>query len=211
MGATSAPLPRLLVVKGTFEQFGGAERDLLNNLPSWKERFEVTLATLNLPKEARDRLDEENIPYLTPVKEWNVPTGIWSEFRALASRQAEKFWISMLDLSEQITGLREVIANVDAIHITSGMGSLELSGLVPKEIPLHYHCLEPHRGLYENVLHRNIDGSPKRNLSITHLLLGKQKRRDQKFVNNLQKRRMSHISGNSAWIQERISTVYGID
>ena len=24
--------PRLLVVKGTFEQFGGAERDLLNNL-----------------------------------------------------------------------------------------------------------------------------------------------------------------------------------
>ena len=77
MGEASAPLPRLLVVKGTFEQFGGAERDLLNNLPSWKERFDVTLATLNLPKEARDCLDDANIPFLTPVKEWNVPIGVW--------------------------------------------------------------------------------------------------------------------------------------
>ena len=82
------------------------------------------MATLNLPKEARDCLDDANIPFLTPVKEWNVPIGVWSEFRALASRQAEKIWVSMLDLSEQITGLREVIANVDAIHITSGVGSL---------------------------------------------------------------------------------------
>ena len=211
MDGDSNSKPRLLVVKGTFEQFGGAERDLLNNLPSWKERFDVTLATLNLPKEARARLDNANIPFLTPVKEWNVPTGVWSEFRALASRQAEKIWVSMLDLSEQITGLREVIANVDAIHITSGVGSLEFSSLVPQYIPIHYHCLEPHRGLYENVLHRNIDGSAKRNLSITHFLLGKQKRRDQKFVHNLEKRKKCYISGNSAWIKERISTVYGVD
>ena len=45
----SGARPRLLVVKGTFEQFGGAERDLLNNLPAWTKRFEITLATLNLP------------------------------------------------------------------------------------------------------------------------------------------------------------------
>ena len=211
MCAASAPLPRLLVVKGTFEQFGGAERDLLNNLPAWKERFDVTLASLNLPKEARQRLDEENIPYLTPVREWSAPSGIWAEARALASRQAGRSWLSMLDLSEQITGLREVIANVDAIHVTSGVGSLEFTGLIPQHIPLHYYCLEPHRGLYENTLHRNIDGSPKRNLSITQFLLGKQKRRDQKFVASLDKRNNCHISGNSAWIQERISTVYGVD
>jgi len=129
----------------------------------------------------------------------------------LASRQAVTSWLSMLNLSEQITGLREVIANVDAIHVTSGVGSLEFTGLIPKHIPLHYYCLEPHRGLYENVLHRNIDGSPKRNLSITQFLLGKQKRRDRKFVANLDKRNNCHISGNSAWIQERISTVYGVD
>ena len=175
MCAASAPPPRLLVVKGTFEQFGGAERDLLNNLPAWKERFDVTLASLNLPKEARARLDEENIPYLTPVKEWKAPSGIWAEARALGSRQAGRAWLSMLDLTEQITGLREVIANVDAIHVTSGVGSLEFTVLTPRHIPLHYYCLEPHRGLYENVLHRNIDGTPKRNLSITHFLLGKQK------------------------------------
>jgi glycosyltransferase involved in cell wall biosynthesis len=211
MCAASTPLPRLLVVKGTFEQFGGAERDLLNNLPAWKERFDVTLASLNLPKEARQRLDEENIPYLTPVREWSAPSGIWAEARALASRQAGRSWLSMLDLSEQITGLREVIANVDAIHVTSGVGSLEFTGLIPQHIPLHYYCLEPHRGLYENVLHRNIDGTPKRNLSITQFLLVKKTRRDQKFVASLDKRNNCHISGNSAWIQERISTVYGVD
>ena len=211
MCAASAPLPRLLVVKGSFEQFGGAERDLLNNLPAWKERFDVTLASLNLPKEARARLDEENIPYLTPVKEWKAPSGIWAEARALGSRQAGRAWLSMLDLTEQITGLREVIANVDAIHVTSGVGSLEFTVLTPRHIPLHYYCLEPHRGLYENVLHRNIDGTPKRNLSITHFLLGKQKRRDRKFVASLDKRNNFHISGNSAWIQKRIATVYGVD
>ena len=105
----------------------------------------------------------------------------------------------MLNLSEQITGLREVIANVDAIHVTSGVGSLEFTGLIPQHIPLHYYCLEPHRGLYENTLHRNIDGSPKRNLSITQFLLGKQKRRDQKFVASLDYvvtiGRASHVKG----------------
>ena len=49
--------PRLLVVKGTFEQFGGAERDILNNLEAWQEHFEITCASLHLPTEARERMD----------------------------------------------------------------------------------------------------------------------------------------------------------
>tara|TARA_A100001037_G_scaffold298925_1_gene323549 strand:+ start:2661 stop:3884 length:1224 start_codon:yes stop_codon:yes gene_type:complete len=211
MGDGSAPPPRLLVVKGTFEQFGGAERDLLNNLPAWTERFDVTLATLNLPTDARNMLDDANIPYLTPVIEWNSPTGTWAELRALASRQSSNRWISMLDLTEQITGLREIIANIDAVHITSGIGSLEMSGLIPNHIPIHYHCLEPHRGLYEDVLHRNVDGKPKQNLTLTKLLLGKQRNRDQKFVSRLIKRKKTRMSGNSPWIKKRISEVYGLD
>tara|TARA_A100001037_G_scaffold304410_1_gene341125 strand:+ start:62 stop:1249 length:1188 start_codon:yes stop_codon:yes gene_type:complete len=198
------------VIKGTFEQFGGAERDLLNNLPAWTKHFEVTLASLNLPQEARERLDAVDIPYLTPVRPFQVPRGAWAEMRALASRRAATAWTQMLDLTEQVTGLREVIANIDYIHLTSGVGSLEITGLIPKEIEIHYHCLEPHRGLYEDVLHREIDGTPKRSLSLTHFLLGKQRRRDRRYVEGLSKRG-AVISGNSPWIQERIRDVYGID
>ncbi|MBT4059666.1 MAG: glycosyltransferase family 4 protein [Euryarchaeota archaeon] len=198
-------------MKGTFAQFGGAERDLLNNLPAWSQHFDITLATLNLPKEARESLDELGINYLTPVKKWLVPRGAWAEARALASRKSTSAWLSMLDLTEQITGLREVLVNCDAIHITSGVGSLEFTGLAPSHIPLHYYCLEPHRGLYEDVLHRTIEGTPKRSLWITSMLLGKQRRRDQKFVDKLNRRRNTIISGNSSWIQQRISSIYGIE
>ena len=211
MGDSSRPLPRLLVVKGTFAQFGGAERDLLNNLSAWSRHFDITLASLNLPAQAREQLEKLGINYLTPVKEWTVPRGAWAEFRALASRKAVSLWVSMLSLSEQVTGLREVLANVDAIHVTSGVASLEFIGLAPAKIPLHYYCLEPHRGLYEDVLHRTIDGTPKRSLAMTSFLLGKQRRRDQKFVEKVHRRRNTTISGNSEWIKQRISSVYGIE
>ena len=49
MDGDSDSKPRLLVVKGTFEQFGGAERDLLNNLKAWQEQFEITCASLHIP------------------------------------------------------------------------------------------------------------------------------------------------------------------
>ena len=65
-GHGSGARPRLLVVKGTFEQFGGAERDLLNNLRAWSERFEITVATLNLPDEGREAISGAGIEYLTP-------------------------------------------------------------------------------------------------------------------------------------------------
>ena len=210
-GHGSGARPRLLVVKGTFEQFGGAERDLLNNLRAWSERFEITLATLNLPDEGRDAISGAGIEYLTPPSAWVKPTGGWAEFNALASRQAQHRWWTMLRLSEQGTRLTDVLANIDAVHITSGVGSLEFSELVPNELPLHYHCLEPHRGIYEDVLHRRIDSTPKRNLTLTRLLLGRQRGRDQRMVARIERRARGSISGNSAWIQERISTVYGLE
>jgi len=210
-GHESGARPRLLVVKGTFEQFGGAERDLLNNLPAWTERFEITLATLNLPDEGRNALSAAGIEFLTPPAPWVKPTGGWAEFNALAGRQAQHRWWTMLRLSEQGTRLTDVLANIDAVHVTSGVASLEFCDLVPNDVPLHYHCLEPHRGLYEDVLHRCIDGAPKRNLTLTRLLLGRQRGRDQRMVSRIERRALGSISGNSAWIQERISSVYGVE
>ncbi len=200
--------PRLLVVKGTFEQFGGAERDLLNNLEAWQEQFEITCASLYIPTEARERLKSLGILFLTPAIPWGKPVGHWAEFRARASRQASNRWWNMLELTEQGLRLQDVLATSDAVHLTSGVGSLEFSQLLPKDLPIHYHCLEPHRGLYEDVLHRNLDGSPKQNLALTRFLLGKQRRRDTSMTHDLADRKNATISGNSPWIQERIQTVY---
>ena len=201
--------PRLLVVKGTFEQFGGAERDLLNNLEAWQEQFEITCTSLYIPTEARNRLESLGILFLTPAIPWGKPVGHWAEFRARASRQASNRWWNMLELSEQGLRLQDVLATSDAVHLTSGVGSLEFSQLLPKDLPIHYHCLEPHRGLHEDVLHRNLDGSPKQNLALTRFLLGKQRRRDTSMTHDLADRKNSTISGNSPWIQERIQSVYG--
>ena len=201
--------PRLLVVKGTLEQFGGAERDVLNNLEAWQEHFEITFASLHIPDEARKKLDSLDILYLTPAMPWRKPVGRWAEFRASASRQAANRWWIMLELTEQGLRFQDVLATSDIVHLTSGVGSLEFSQLVPKDLPIHYHCLEPHRGLHEDVLHRTLDGSPKQNLGLTKFLLGKQRRRDISMTHDLADRKNSAISGNSPWIQERIQTVYG--
>ena len=209
MDGDSDSKPRLLVVKGTFEQFGGAERDLLNNLEAWQEHFEITVASLYLPEEARQKLDALDILYLTTAIPWNKPVGGWAEFRAKASRQASNRWWNMLEVTEQGLRLQDVIATSDTVHLTSGVGSLEFSQLIPKDLPVHYHCLEPHRGLHEDVLHRNLDGSPKQNLALTRFLLGKQRRRDTSMTHDLADRKNSSISGNSPWIQERIQSVYG--
>ena len=208
MDGDSDSKPRLLVVKGTFEQFGGAERDLLNNLQAWQEHFEITLASLNLPQEARDILEALDILFLTPAIPWKKPTGGWAEFRALASRQASNRWWNMLELTEQGLRMHDVLATSDAIHLTSGVASLEFSQMVPKDLPIHYHCLEPHRGLHEDVLHRRVDGTPKQNLALTKFLLGKQRRRDISMTHDLVDRSNSTISGNSPWIQHRIKEVY---
>ena len=201
--------PRLLVVKGTFEQFGGAERDILNNLEAWQTHFEITCASLHLNDEAREKMDSLGILYLTPAIPWIKPIGGWAEFRAIASRQAGNRWWNMLEITEQGLRLQDVLATSDAVHLVSGVGSLEFSQLVPKDLPIHYHCLEPHRGLHEDVLHRTLDGKPKQNLILTRFLLGKQRRRDTSMTHDLADRSNARISGNSPWIQERIQTVYG--
>jgi glycosyltransferase involved in cell wall biosynthesis len=203
--------PRLLVVKGTFEQFGGAERDILNNLEAWQAHFEVTFASLHLNDQARGKMESLGILYLTPAVPWMKPTGRWAEFRALASRQAGNRWWNMLEITEQGLRLQDVLATSDAVHLISGVGSLEFSQLVPKDLPVHYHCLEPPRGLHEDVLHRTLGGRPKQNLALTRFLLAKQRRRDTSMIHDLADRSNARISGNSPWIQERIQTVYGED
>jgi len=207
--ASSFSKPRLLVVKGTFEQFGGAERDLLRNLAAWSERFDLHLASLNLTDEGRAIADAAGVPWITPAVPWTKPTGAWAEARAKASRSAVWAWMRMMRISEQGPGLEMLLRTVDAVTVTSGVGSLEIVPLIPDDMPLHLHMLEPHRGLYEDVLHRNPDGRPKRNMLITEWLLGKQRRRDQRFVRDFA--RTGVISANSPYVKECVREIYDLD
>ena len=204
MTETQAEKPSLLVAKGTFEAMRGAERDLVRNLPALTKYFDVTMATLQPSRELKQCCRENSIPLLKPEISWQQKSGTWSRIWNTELRSSTKAW-------KGIAGLKEVLASTDAVHLVSGDGSLGLIRLVPKKTPFHLHMLEPHRGLYEDVLHLGVDGKPRRNLSLTRFALSKARRDDRRVVSAFLKRPKSKINGNSNYSSERIQTVYGCD
>ena len=204
MKETQVEKPSLLVAKGTFEAMRGAERDLIRNLPALTKYFDVTMTTLQSSRELKQCCRENSIPLLKPKISWQQKSGTWSRIWNTELRSSTKAW-------KGIAGLKEVLANTDAVHLVSGDGSLGLIRLVPKKTPFHLHMLEPHRGLYEDVLHLGVDGKPRRNLSLTKFALSKARRDDRRVVSAFLKRPKSKINGNSNYSAERIETVYGCD
>ncbi|MFL2970910.1 MAG: glycosyltransferase family 4 protein [Candidatus Thalassarchaeaceae archaeon] len=204
MTETQVEKPSLLVAKGTFEAMRGAERDLIRNLPALTEYFDVTMATLQSSKELKQCCRENSIPLLKPKISWQQKSGTWARIWNTELRSSTKAW-------KGIAGLKEVLASTDAVHLVSGDGSLGLIRLVPKKTPFHLHMLEPHRGLYEDVLHLGVDGKPRRNLSLTKFALSKARRDDRRVISAFLKRPKSKINGNSNYSAERIQAVYGCD
>ena len=200
---------RLLIVKGSFEHFGGGERDLINNLQAWSKFFDLSVATLHPNDELIQKLNELEIPLFSPVKKWSYSHGIFSEIFAKSSKKASKKWYSMLSLTKQGVGLNTLFSNIDAVNITTGMASLEILPFIPANIPVHTYMHEPNRGLHSNDLHYDVDGTPKQNLKLTNLFLSKQRRIDEKLVTLASKR--GDISGNSKNTCHRIKQVYGIE
>ncbi len=191
---------RVLIVRGSFASLGGAERELLQLIRATSQRWDVSLASLDLTKDAQDLLNDANVRLLLPTTAMKWPAGAVAEIMAKASTSAQKMWRS-IDIPWD---------EFDAVHMSVCRGTLELLPLIPAHLPVHYHCLEPPRWLYEDVLHRHIDGTPKRPLWFTKALFTRQRIRDQTFVKKLLKRPKSSISGNSMWIQKRLNQVYGI-
>ena len=204
MTETQVEKPSLLVAKGTFEAMRGAERDLIRNLPALTKYFDVTMTTLQSSRELKQCCRENSIPLLKPKISWQQKSGTWARIWNTELRSSTKAW-------KGIAGLKEVLASTDAVHLVSGDGSLGLIRLVPKKTPFHLHMLEPHRGLYEDVLHLGVDGKPRRNLSLTKFALSKARRDDRRVVSAFLKRPKSKINGNSNYSAERIETVYGCD
>ena len=194
---------RMLVVKGSFAPMGGAERDIIRNLPALSKKFAVTVATLESSSGLEEVCEKMGIPLMTPRLEWTQSSDV-------ISRVLDSDYPKALECWKSVGNLTEEIEEYDCIHITSGDGSLAILEIIPEEMAIHLHLLEPHRGLHEDVLHRGIDGRPKRNLSVTKAALTVARRRDLSLIRGLSARGRSAISGNSEFTSLRIAEVYGI-
>ena len=197
------PRPRLLVAKGSFESMGGAERDLLRNLPAIAESFDVSVATLASASELGSACEGLGLELMCPEERWSPPQGVLSSVLDSGMGSASKAWLSIGGLVESLNGF-------DCVHLTSGDGSLALLEHIPEMVPVHLHLLEPHRGLHEDVLHRGLDGTPKRSLGLSRAILSRSRRRDISAIRDLSLRSNSSISGNSSYTAGRISEVYGV-
>jgi len=198
-----SPRTRLLVAKGSFVAMGGAERDLLRNLPAIAKKFDVSVATLASVKELDSLCEDLGLDLVCPDSSWSAPQGALSSVLDSGMDSASRAWSSMGNLIG-------TIGDFDCIHLTSGDGSLALLDHVPDDVAVHLHLLEPHRGLHEDVLHRGIDGRPRRSLGLTRAMLSRARRRDISAVRGLSGRDKSSISGNSSYTAGRISEVYGV-
>lgn len=202
-GGSGDHQPKLLVAKGSFYTMGGAERDLIRNLPALSEEFEVVVATLSSSPDLESVCEEYGLRLMRPEEVWSPPSDTISKILDSGFSSATKSWKS-------IVGLVDSIGDFDCIHITSGDGSLGILGIIPDDVAIHFHLLEPHRGLHEDVLHRMIDGTPKRNLGITRAALSRARIRDLSIIRDLSSRESTMISGNSEFTSSRIGEVYGI-
>jgi len=193
---------KLLVAKGTFEAMRGAERDLIRNLPALNKVFDVTMATIQPSPELIECAHENNFNILyLKEKSWQSAHGAFSKIRNTDLKSSTKAWKS-------IEGIEQAISESDAIHMVSGDGSFGLISLIPLDKPVHLHMLEPHRGLYEDVLHLRANGQPKRRMSITTKLLNKARKDDQKVIRNLLSRMNTALSGNSSYSASRSREIY---
>ena len=194
----------LVVAKGSFAAMGGAERDLMRNLPALAQRFSVSVATLHTVPELESLCSGLGVPLISSDKPWEMPTDVLSTVLDSGVDSAVGAWADC-------SGLAEALDACDALHLVSGDGSLALLKHVPDSVAVPLHLLEPHRGLHEDVLHREIDGSPKRSLGLTSTLLSRARRRDIEAIRGLTDRSRSAISGNSSYTAARIGEVYGVE
>ncbi len=201
---TEPSRPSLIVAKGAFESMGGGERDLIRVLPALNRLFDVTMATIQPSQELEEACSKNGIGLIRPESKWQLSTDPISVVLDSGRGTASKAWASC-------TGLAEAMESAIALHLVSGDGSLPILDHVPPGLRVHLHLLEPHRGLYEETLHRRVDGSPRRNLALTKAALSRARTRDQSLMESLMSRQGSIVSGNSRFSAQRANEVYGAE
>ena len=118
------------------------------------------MATIQPSEGLEQACSESGIELISPESKWHLSTDPLSVVLDSGRGTASKAWAS-------IAGLSDAMSSSIAMHLVSGDGSLPILDHVPPGLRVHLHLLEPHRGLYEETLHRRVDGSPRRNLALT--------------------------------------------
>ncbi|MAK26346.1 MAG: hypothetical protein CMA02_03640 [Euryarchaeota archaeon] len=209
---SSGERPTLLIIKGSFSQYGGAERDIVRQLEALQEFFHLRIATLSSHPELESEARRLEIPLFVSKSEWSESQSAFSRIMATSSKSSTKAWKNFLNSGKGAGTLKQALESIDAVHLISGAGSLEVASIISEKIPIHVYMLEPNRGLHgETVLWANINGKQPRPIGLTRFLLTIPRNRDLKIVNRIASRSNSIFSGNSNYIKKRIKEVHGID
>jgi len=195
--------PRLLVVKAAMTVNGGAERDLLRNLPCIAEKFEVRFACLNIQDSQQALIESMRIEVLCPDNQWIVKGGLWNEITAGQERSAAASW-------RKFEAAHKAIEWADAIHLTGGDGSMEFLQFIPANKPVHLHYLESKPGIHEEFSHLNLDGSGRWKPKILHLLQIFQRKRIEKSYRGFIENPKWIVSANSYFSAGNLKQIYGI-
>ena len=182
---------------------GGAARDLMRNLPSIAECFEVRFACLNLLDSQRQTLLASGIQILEPFYQWQPGGGLLNEITAGQERSAAAAW-------KEHEAALAAIEWADAIHLTGGSGSMEFPAFVPVDKPLHLHFLESKPGIHDDISHLNPDGSGGWRPGLMHLLQSRQRARIEKSFRGFADNQNWSVSANSEFSARNLHRIYGI-
>ena len=200
----SEPQTRLLVVKAAMVSNGGAARDIMRNLPEISRKFETKFACLNILESQRKSIESLGVEVLCPDNQWEIEGGLWNEISAKQDRSSKRAW-------EDLDGIHQAVEWADAIHLTTGAGSMDFASLVPDSKPLHLHFLESKPGIFDDVNHLNPDGTGLWRAKLVHMLQFYHRRR---IISSFQKFKKNHswiINANSKFSASRLLKEYGIE
>lgn len=198
------PQTRLLVVKAAMVRNGGAARDLMRNLSQINRRFETKFACLNILESQRKSIESLGVEVLCPAEQWKIEGGIWNEISAKQDRSSKRAW-------EDLDGIEQAVQWADAIHLTTGAGSMDFVSLVPDSKPLHLHFLESKPGVFDDVNHLNPDGTGIWRAKLVHLLQFYHRRRIISSFRRFKRNKSWIVNANSKFSASRLLKEYGIE
>ena len=195
--------PRLVMFHPNMGLLGGAQRDLIVALPEHAKRWSITVATLNAPQLLIERCEQLGIDVLAPDVPWQQPTGPLAEITAKAGRSALKGWRRMR------TRLQPALDAADACCIVLGTGGLEVLEIIPENMPLYVYIHERNKGIYDDVLQRDMDGKLRNSLFVKNLALSYLRRWDQRWHKRLWERPKSAVSANTPTSSRLLASSHG--
>ena len=195
--------PRLVILHRNMGLLGGAQRDLIVALPEHAKRWSITVATLNAPQLLLDRCEQLGIDVIAPDVPWQQPSGPMAEITARSGRTALKAW-------RRLRGkLQPALDAADAFCIFLGTGGLEVIDMIPDNRPLFVYICERDKGIYDDVLQRDMDGNLRYPRIVKRLALTYPRRWDQRWHKRLWRRPMTTVSANTPTSSRMLASSYG--